>query len=135
MKGKIRITLLLLALVTAFSSCEKTDPEISTADRDKFIGSYQCVSTGPGGTRNFNMTITPSNSAPDQVLMENFDLSGSGTYIPANISGSNLSMVTTTIAGEIYEGYGVLSGDRITFNFTLDDGQTVETRTATADKL
>ena len=125
----------MLTLAVVFSSCEKSDPDISTADRDKFIGSYQGVSSGPGGTRNFNMTITASNSAPDQVIMENFDLSGSGSYIAANINGNNLSMVTTTISGEIYEGYGALSGNRITFNYTLDDGQTVETRTATADKL
>jgi hypothetical protein len=139
MKNFKRVLILLaLAGITVFTGCEKTedDSDISTADREKFLGQWNGVSSGSGGTRNFNMTITGSNSAPDQILMENFDLAGSGTYVRAIVSGNSLTILTTTISGETYDGTGVLSNDgkRLTFNFSIDDGQTLENRTATTDK-
>ncbi len=129
------LTPVVIALLLFATGCEKTEPVISTADRDKFIGNWHGVSSGPGGTRNFNMTIRASNSAPDQVLMENFDGSGTGTYVNASVTGSTITIISTLISGERYEGSGTLSGTRITFSFTIDDGQTLENRTANADKI
>ena len=129
---------IVIACTAMITGCEKTedDSDISTAARDKFLGVWAGQSSGSQGTRNFNTTITASNSAPDQILMEDFDLSGAGTYVRAVISGSSLTIITTSISGETYDGTGTLSsnGQTLTINFTVDDGQTIDNRTAIAQK-
>ena len=130
---KIAVIFILFA-ITVFTGCEKTDTEVPTSDRDKFLGTWSAQSTGSGGTRNFQLTITASNSAPDQVIMQNFDFAGTNTYIPAVISGNSLTIIRTVVSNETYEGTGNYSSGNLNFNFTVDDGQTVESRTCTAHK-
>jgi hypothetical protein len=125
---------LIISLIILNSGCEKNDPSVPTADRDKFIGTWNGTSTGSGGSRTFNMNIKASNSAPDQVLMEEFDGLAAGQFIKASVSGSTITIISTAISGETYEGSGSLSGNKITFAFTIDDGQTVESRSATITK-
>ena len=130
--GKKLFILFIFSILIFITGCEK-DQGISTSDRDKFIGSWLAQSNGSRGTRNFTLTITASNSASDQVIMQNFDGGGSNTFIPATISGSSLSIIRTIVAGETIEGSGSYSGN-LNFTFTLDDGQTIENRTCTAHK-
>ena len=135
MKSIFKISALIMVATLLFiTGCEKTEPEVTTADRDKFIGSWSGTSTGQGGPRSFNMTIRASNSAPDQVLMEEFDGLAAGTYVKASVSGNLITIISTSISGETYEGSGNLSGTTISFTFTIDDGQTVENRTASVHK-
>jgi hypothetical protein len=116
-----------------FISCEKTNPDgPSTADRDKFIGTWQGNSTGVGGSRNFNFTISISNSAADQVIFKNFDATGTNASIFATVSGSSFSFVSTLVGLDRYEGTGSLSNGTLSYNFTVDDGQTIENRTGNA---
>ncbi|MFZ7107716.1 MAG: hypothetical protein ACO1HD_13905, partial [Bacteroidota bacterium] len=127
--------LLCCLIVFGLSSCEKTDDgDISGNDREKFLGDWLGQSTGSvQGSINFNMTITASNSAPDQVLFENFDGYGSGTFIPATVSGSDFSFIRTIISGDTIEGSGRYnSNNTLSFSFTVRDGQTVDTRSGTA---
>ena len=122
--------IIIVCLLIVITGCEKTEPDITTADRDKFIGTWDGQSDGPNGHRNFSLIITASNSAPDQVKMENFD--GGNGIVFANISGNLLSIPSQMVSSETIEGSGTLSGVTITFSFSLDDGQTIENRTATA---
>lgn len=116
-------------------SCEKAnDTTPSSTDRDKFLGSWAGTSSGSGGNRNFNLTITASNSAPEQILLNNFDGVGVGVYIPATVSGNSLALVSTLVGQDRYDGTGTISNSTITFAFTIDDGQTIENRTGTATK-
>ncbi len=121
-------------LIIGLNACEKdttTDPTVN--DRDKYLGVWQGTSTGPNGTRNFNMNFTASNSAPEQILMSNFDGAGTNTFIAANVSGSSFSIVRTLVNGEYIAGSGTYnSNNTLAFSFTVDDGQTVESRTGTA---
>ncbi|MBL0102567.1 MAG: hypothetical protein IPP51_01595 [Bacteroidetes bacterium] len=132
-KVVFRLSGLMILLSIFFISCEKTDPDgPSTADRDKFIGTWLGNSTGPGGTRTFNFTITISNSAADQVIFKNFDGTGTNASIFATVSGSSFSFVSTLVGSDRYEGTGSLSNGTMSFNFTVDDGQTIESRSGTA---
>lgn len=128
------ITIFIFTVITLFSGCEKSETDISTTDREKFIGVWRAQSIGPGGNRNFTLTIAASNSAPDQVLMQNFDGGGTNTFIPASIAGNSLSIIRTVVSGETIEGFGTYSGGDLSFNFTIDDGQSLESRTCTAQK-
>ena len=133
-RNKIAIIFLLFASAFYFTGCEKDDNTVSTSDRDKFTGTWSAESSGSGGTRNFTLTITASNSSPDQIIMENFDQAGDNTFIPATVSGNSVSLVRTNISGEYYEGSGTYSNQKLNFTFTVDDGQTIEHRTCTAHK-
>ena len=125
----------VLLCTVFFTACEKTeDTGPSTTDRDKYLGSWSGSSTGSGGTRNFNMQITASNSAADQIVLNNFDGVGTGNFIYANISGNSLSIVSTLVGSDRYDGTGSISGNTLSFTFTIDDGQTIENRSATATK-
>jgi hypothetical protein len=116
------------------NSCEKSEPESSTSDRDAFIGQFASESTGAGGNRNFVMTITASSSAPDQIKMANFD-GDPNVIIFATVSGTSLAISSQSISGETYQGTGNLSNSKnLTINFSVDDGQTVENRVLTGVK-
>jgi hypothetical protein len=126
--------LLLLSMFSVFTACEKTEQDISTADRDKFLGTWNAVSTGSGGTRNFQMVINASNSAPEQVIIKGFDGGNTNSNLPASVSGNDIALITTVISGETIAGNGRLSGDTLRIDFTLDDGQTIENRICKAWK-
>ena len=135
MKNKIKIAaIFILVVLVLITGCEKSEPDVTTNDRDKFIGAWLAQSVGSGGTRNFTLTITASNSASDQVIMQNFDGGGTNTFIPATINGNSLSIIRTVVSNETIEGTGSYSGGSLSFNFTVYDGQGVESRTCTAHK-
>lgn len=130
-KSLLLFAFLILLLTTG---CEKTEPDIITSDRDKFIGTWNAVSTGAGGTRNFTLVIVASNSAPEQIIMKGFDGGSSTSSLPANVSGNDISIITTIISGETIAGTGAYNNGSLSFDFTVNDGQTVESRTCTATK-
>ena len=132
-QGKIILLLLLCSIV--FVSCQKNnDVGITTTDRDQFLGTWYGTTTGSNGQRSFTLTITASNSASDQILLRNFDGAGTGTYIPATVSGSSFTMTSTLIGSDRYNGTGSLSSGTMSFTFSIDDGQAIENRTGTAHK-
>jgi hypothetical protein len=127
-----RLSAILIVCVLIFiTGCEKTEPDVTTTDRDKFIGTWDGQSDGPNGHRNFSLVIIASVSAPDQIKMENFD--GGTGIVFANVSGNALSIPSQIVSSETIQGSGNLSGGTISFTFSIDDGQTIENRTATAN--
>ena len=134
MKVSKKVALLLIVLAAVFNSCEKSEPELPGDDRAAFIGQYAAESTGPGGNRNFTLTITASTSAPDQIKMANYD--GDNTAIIfATVLGTQLTISSQSISGETYQGNGNLSNSKnLSITFSIDDGQTVENRVLTGLK-
>ena len=127
--------LLVVILVCIFTACEKTDDSsISTSDRDKFLGNWNAISNGSGGQRNFQMTIVSSASSPEGIIIKGFDGGSANSNLPANVSGNDLSIVTTVISGETISGTGEMDGDTLRFDFSVFDGQTTEPRTCRAWK-
>lgn len=124
---------MFLGSMLFISSCEKTNDELDTDNREKFLGIWRAVSTGPGGDVNFNMNITASNSDPSEILMENFDALGNGTYVAGNISGNSISIPRNLVHSDTIIGEGrYLSDKTLSFTYEVRDGQTVENRSATA---
>lgn len=141
-KVKIIAASLLVLGAMVFAGCDKTNTDNgpSTADREKFLGAWQGTSSGTVlGTHNFNMTITASNSAADQILMDNFDGYGSGVRIIAVVSGNNFTIPgaplniigSDTIAGS---GSCNSSGNTLSFTFTVKDGQATDYRSGSAHR-
>lgn len=137
MKNRISIFLscILLGSTLFISSCEKTNDELDVDNREKFLGVWRASSTGPGGDVNFNMNITASNSDPSEILMENFDALGSGTYVAGSITGNSISIPRNLVHSDTIVGEGqYLSDKTLSFTYEVRDGQTVENRSATARK-
>lgn len=129
---------LIVSILLVLYSCEKNSTEDgpTTADREKFLGDWQGSSTGSSGNSlNWNMTITASNSAPDQILMYNFDLY---TMVVGTVSGNSITIPGAPLnvfASDTVAGSGTYnSNNTLSFNFTIKDGQTTDYRTGSAHK-
>jgi len=122
---------IIISIMVFTTACEKTETDGPVDDREKFIGTWDGQTDGTQGQRNFSLVITASNSAPDQILMQNFD-GGTGTVV-ASVSGNLFSIPSQMVSGETIEGDGSYSNGSLTFTFTIDDGQSVEDRTGTAN--
>jgi hypothetical protein len=125
------LAVIVIGLMIFITGCEKTDEGVNTSDRDKFIGTWDAHSDGPGGHRNFSLVISASASAPEQIKLQGFD-GGTGTIF-ADVSGNLFSIPSQIVSGETIKGDGSYSGGTLSFTFTVDDGQTVENRTGAAN--
>ncbi|MFM7217468.1 MAG: hypothetical protein ACKO1U_05570 [Bacteroidota bacterium] len=127
--------LLLTGILLSTYACEPdtVDPSVS---RDDFLGSWTGNSSGTvNGPLGFQMVITASNSSPDGILMDNFDAVGLGQKVLAVVDGGNITIPLNIINGDSILGSGILRSDgKLSFEFTVSDGQTVDERTATATR-
>ena len=125
------LIVVLFGMSILIMSCEKSEPEVTSSDRDKYIGTWDGQSDGSGGHRNFPLIITISNSAPDQIKMENFD--GGNGIVFATVSGNSLSIPSQVVSSETIQGTGNHLGVSLSFSFTVYDGQVSENRTGIAN--
>lgn len=130
---------LLLQILTAFTfiSCESTDDATpDDSGRDKYLGTWNGETDGPiGGQINFTTEITASNTADDQIVMENFDGYGQSTYVVATVDGSTMTIPRNIIGSDTIQGSGSYrSNGTLSFTFTVRDGQNVDYRTGTASR-
>ena len=138
-KSVIKSIIAFAFIALVFQSCEKdstTDPAVSTADRDKFLGAWITTSSGlVHGTLHFTMNITEGTSSASQIIIENFDAEGSGTFVLANVGGSSVSIQQQVVNGDTIQGSGSYSSNNtLSFTYSFRDGITVDNRTATAHK-
>lgn len=126
---------LLAAMVIGINACEPDDvaPDVT---RDDYLGAWTGQSDGPiNGPLGFQMTITASNSAPNEILMDNFDAVGVGRKVIAVVDGGNITIPLNYISGDSIIGSGRYKTDgTLSFSFTVSDGQSVDERTATATR-
>lgn len=130
---------MLVGVFFVLYSCEKNSTEDgpTTVDREKYLGDWQGSSDGNvNGPLNFNMTITASNSAPDQILMDNFDGIGEGLKIVASVDGNSITIPgapLNIVGSDTITGSGTYNSNHtLSFTFTVKDGQTTDYRTASA---
>jgi hypothetical protein len=129
-----RLVALFFVVAVAIVSCQKNDNTTpSASDRDKFIGTWHVTANGSkSGLQYWDMTISASNSAPEQMLIGNFDaLNGTTAY--ASVSGNNFSVSTQMIGNETVSGSGSYNNGNLSFKYTAIDSQT-DSVTATAKK-
>jgi hypothetical protein len=139
MKKNIFRVLLMLMAIASFNACQKdeeNDPVTpGVNERDKFLGTWITTSTGTTPTISFTMTITAGASSPSQLLIRNFENEGNSTTTIAQISANDISIPNQLINSDSIQGSGTYnSNNTLSLHYTLKDGQTVDTRTATAHK-
>lgn len=110
---------------------EEGDNSIVTLPRDKFIGTWHVTSHGSNsGDLTWDLIIEPASaSLPEQIVMKNFDQTGTNKTVPAEVSGSNLLIPGTVVyldgGGQVtVEGTGSLNGATLTLDYTSTDSQT-----------
>jgi len=121
---------LFFVIGVVITSCTKQD----APDRDKFLGTWHVSSHGSvSGDLSWDMGISASNSASDQILISNFD-QHSGTTTFASVSGNNFVISQQIISGDTIQGGGSYSNSSLSFHYTTNDGVKIDNVTATAKK-
>lgn len=137
---KIILTSVVIAAIVISCAKEEGDNDITTLPRDKFIGTWHVSSHGSNsGDLTWDLIIEPASAAaPEQIVMKNFDQTGTDKTVYADVSGSNLAIPGTVVyltgGGQVtIEGTGSLSNNILTLDYTSTDSQT-DTVHATATK-
>ena len=95
-----------------------------TEDRAKYIGSWSGADgCSVSGAANFTATISASSASVTTVLISGFWGAGFNNPITATINGNNITIAEQDpdSDGFTVTGTGTLSGNTITWNFTVTD--------------
>jgi hypothetical protein len=105
----------LIFLTVSFSSCKKENAKKAV---ENFIGSYTVSESCSGGSDNYEIAITKSSNADNEILIGNFY--NVGALITATVNGNDLTIPTQTGDGKTFSGNGTLSNNLLTLNFLVD---------------
>ncbi len=149
MKIKFLTGLLLLALSVNMVSCTEDEAEdleedlinddVNGDDRLPYVGDWKVVETSKIiGARSYWARIKKDDGFPQRVNIYNFYLLGDNKdSVIANVSNALPDVITVpeqTRAGNFIVGDGKLSNGVITFKYTINDGNEIDTVTAVYSK-
>lgn len=128
------------ASLTIVSSCTKTCDEgfegdkCDTEIREKFIGQFQGQETCTAGTDSYTLTVSKSSSDVLKVTVNN--VYNQGFTATATVDGSTFTITNQNVGGTVtVQGTGTLTGNNLSFQYTIADGGTSNTCTFTGSKL
>ena len=132
MKRNSKLLLLFLfTILISFVSCTDEDLDDLFGDPvEKFLGTWRCEEEGSisGGGWNYQVIITrnPANSA--EILIQNFNLQGNSERARALITANTMTIPRQLICDDTIEiqGSGTFSNGQIHFNYSTNDGATLE---------
>ncbi|MFZ9847646.1 MAG: hypothetical protein ACO3EE_05785 [Flavobacteriales bacterium] len=132
-------SLLAITLLSALVFCTKeaeTDKDI----RADYIGNWKCTQTSKyNGTSEFTVNIKEDVANDSRIEMYNFYAIGSANFIYADISttaANSISITKQSFSSDFIEGSGNdVSSTKLTFNYTADDGNVVDTLSAVFNKI
>lgn len=115
-----------------FDSEAEDDDDSCNDPRDKFVATYNCVEAGADP-----YTLTISKSSVENrtvVLSTNFGFPVAAFTLNGSVSQANLTVATQTAAGATFSGTGSLSGNILTLTYTVTQGGSSQSFTATCTK-
>jgi hypothetical protein len=136
MKNKIIIALAMLSMTVAFSGCAKeSDSTTDSGNRAAFLGKWSVTETWT--KLSYEAVISADPNASNGVFISNFG--GTGTMsnpAAALISGTTIVLDANQIIGDGLQinGSGSLSGTKINWNYTIEDGANLIHAVATYTK-
>jgi hypothetical protein len=129
--------LFILVFVLITGCTKDPNPSPGPADaRTSFLGRWSVNETWTKMAYEVNITTDPGSA--DGVFITNFANTGSsGTPAGARIAGATIILDANQIIGDGLKinGSGNLVSNKITWNYTLDDGATLINAIATYTKL
>jgi len=138
-KFKAFPVLSLIFLILALQSCTKDDTGPNNSDaRVKFIGRWSVIESWHKSA--YEVTISADPSSTGGVFIQNFaNPGGSGNPAAASVSGNTITLDYDQTIGDgwIINGGGIYSTatGKISWDYTINDGATLYTATATYTKL
>ncbi len=136
MKNKNIFYMMAVVLFLAFAGCTKDDNTDPGSDdpRDVYTGGWSVQETWTKLAYEVTISIDPNSK--DGVFIYNFaNLGSSGTPAAATVSGNSIVLdAGQVIDGVKISGAGSLSGSKINWNYTLEDGATLIQAIATYTK-
>jgi hypothetical protein len=128
--------IVMVALITIMAGCGKNDPEPSPTDpRLSFTGRWSVNEVETKLTYEVEVETDPAGS--NSVLIYNFANSGGGEPAVAFVSGNTITLEVNQIIGDgwIVNGSGYLSGGKVYWNYTLNDGANLHQLTAVYTRI
>jgi hypothetical protein len=120
---KINITLLIVALAFILAGCAKESDTVTDPTRDSYLGTW---SVSESYTKlSYEVIIMADPNSANGVLISGFaNTLPSGPYAGATVSGDKITLDANQVIGDGLKiaGSGILSGSKINWNYTIDDG-------------
>jgi hypothetical protein len=123
---KVTLTIVILAMTVVLAGCTKDETTPGTDTRSAFLGKWNVSETWTKLT--YEVTIAEDPSSTSGVFIYNFAGTGaSGTPAGAEVNGTSIILDANQVigAGLTINGSGSLSGTKINWNYTLNDGATL----------
>jgi hypothetical protein len=148
MKIKFLTGVLLCSLAFNVTSCitedeaedleeQITDDTDNGDNRNAFIGTWSVNETSKLiGSRTYTVTVEKDTEFPQRVNMYNFYALGTDSIV-ANVSSVYTNTITIpfqTLLGNYIGGTGTLANNKISFDYTVDDGNAIDTVKAVYSK-
>jgi hypothetical protein len=143
-KNILRTCTAVLAVSILVTGCTPNEEDPITLPRDKFIGTWHMTShhsdPNQAATQYWDLVIeAASAAAAEQVVMKNFDQTGTNKTVYADVNGSNLSIPGTVVyldggGQQTIEGSGNLNNATLSFVYTSFDGLATDSATASGTK-
>jgi hypothetical protein len=138
MKKSVLFSFLVLLLISmTFTSCDKTDTDLSPTgnDRDKFLGAWSVHEIHTKA--DFVVTILEDPNETSRILIDNFANLITGNRATAVVSGSTITLDAEQTVGNmtVIGGSGTLTEPtKMSWTYSLTDGATRTDATATFTK-
>lgn len=114
---------LLLLSSLFFTACNPEDLNNLLITRDNYIGSWSVSDREvPVGKNNYTANILADENNSSQVIIRNFHQFGSSYFVYGIVAGKNLTIPSRDVLGNTVYGDGVLSGNKLTITYFVDDG-------------
>ena len=143
-KNLFRTALAIVMVSMIVTGCQPDENDVIELPRDKFLGTWNMTShhsdPNQAETQHWDLIIEPASAAAtEQIILKNFDQTGTNKTVYADVNGNNLSLPATVIyldggGQQTIEGSGTLSGATLSFEYTSFDGIVVDSATASGTK-
>lgn len=130
-----KLLFLPFAFIIFLASCTDPANDPGTDDRDALIGNWVTTeSSAQFGSSSYTISISKSNSDDNQIIIKNFYNLGSSTNTIASVSGKSISISSQQVSSHTVSGSGSLSGSKISWSYTTNDGVQADNCTASSTK-
>jgi len=137
-----RIFQLTLTLCTAIVlvSCQKEESSTDQDIRTNYLGTWKCVQNSKAtGSSQFTVTIKSDANNSSRINMINFYNIGTSDSIYADVSttaANSLNIPQQVHSSDYIKGSGNdVSTTKLVFDYTVDDGNAIDTISATFTKI
>jgi hypothetical protein len=139
MKNKIK-HLIAGGVILLLAACQKDSSNADGDIRTDYIGTWKCVQNSKiTGASEFTVSISKDTSNASRINIANFYKLGSNSKVYATVStvaANTFDIPVQSVLSNYISGSGTeVNSTKLTFSYTVDDGNEVDSLTAVCTKL